>query len=36
MTHEEFTGVTLMTLTKLESGFQGHRNFPSLIAQKSR
>jgi len=34
MTHEEFTGVTSMTLTHPEPGLQGHRSFPSSVAQK--
>jgi len=36
MTHEEFAGVTLITLTHPKLGFQGHRSFPSSIAEKSR
>ena len=36
MTRDEFTGVISMALTHPEPGFQGHRSFPLLIAQKSR
>ena len=36
MTREEFTGVTFNDLDVPELGFQGHRSYPSSIAQKSR
>ena len=36
MTHEEFTGVNFNDLDPYGTRFQGHRSFPSSIAQKSR